>query len=321
MPQFINLETLKSLRIERGLTQEALALRCGCTKDTVSRWERGRSCNLRPRLREKLSQALGVKWEVLTGPLEKPKEAPDREDLVQISARVRPEVRNALQLLCARFGVDQRMVFEYAPLLFLIAAEQSLKYRLATVDELERDLWSASEAVHQQAPYLGKHFPDPATQEALIEERQAIESRDLFRAGCSFFDDEQHNPFVSFLANQAKALGEGAVRELTPTYAGYAAYEIAVDTLDVIMGEDTATSTPDAERIRSAILGGIIELRAYLSQREALPRPDFDVWVKARLAERTEKYGKFLKELIDAVELRQIEREALVEALSKTADS
>lgn len=318
MPDAMNPDTLKSLRVERQLTQEALALRCGCTKDTVSRWERGRSGNLRPRLREKLSQVLGVKWEVLTRPLEKPQRPAEREDLVQISARVRPEVRNALQLVCVRYRVEQRMIFEYAPLLFLLAAEESFRARSAAVDELDQGLWAASDKVHRLAPYLGRHYPDSATQSAIIEEHRAIEGRDLFRTLCEALDDDDHNPFVFFLAGRTAGLPEGAVQYCYQTYAGYARYRIALDTLDELL-KPQLLPTAKADQVRMMILEGELELRTVVAQRATLSEPDFEKWIDERLEERAVEDRRFFQELTDAVELGQIDRDALAEALTENS--
>ncbi len=43
----LNRETLKAIRGRRGLTQQQLADAIKCTKDTVSRWERGISSRVR----------------------------------------------------------------------------------------------------------------------------------------------------------------------------------------------------------------------------------------------------------------------------------
>ena len=64
----IHPEALKAARKRQGLSQEQLADAVNCTKDTISRWERGASRRVRSHLRGPLCQALGVRWEKLTTP-------------------------------------------------------------------------------------------------------------------------------------------------------------------------------------------------------------------------------------------------------------
>ena len=69
----INPKALKAIRKQRRMTQQQLAdaIRAkfkGCTKDTVSRWERGKSLRVRGHLREGLCDVLRVEWEQLTEP-------------------------------------------------------------------------------------------------------------------------------------------------------------------------------------------------------------------------------------------------------------
>ena len=56
----INPKALRTARKRRNMTQEKLAEAVKCTKDTVSRWERGTSRKVRSRLRDPLCTALGV---------------------------------------------------------------------------------------------------------------------------------------------------------------------------------------------------------------------------------------------------------------------
>ena len=114
----IHPEALKAARERRGLTQAQLAQALGCGKETVSRWERGRSRRLHPRHRESLCAALGVEWAALAEP---GSGAPDG-----ISG---DDNHAAFRLAAERYGIGVRDVMEAAPLLFVIAAERSLMER------------------------------------------------------------------------------------------------------------------------------------------------------------------------------------------------
>ena len=82
MTDAINPQALKAARKRRGMSQQELAdeihaIAKGCTKDTVSRWERGTSSKIRSHLRKPLCHVLRVKWEKLTGPTDQPKDILD----------------------------------------------------------------------------------------------------------------------------------------------------------------------------------------------------------------------------------------------------
>ncbi len=64
----IHPEALRVTRKRKNMTQEKLAEALKCSKDTVSRWERGTTLQVRPRLRDALCVVLRVKWEKLSEP-------------------------------------------------------------------------------------------------------------------------------------------------------------------------------------------------------------------------------------------------------------
>ncbi|WIK67060.1 helix-turn-helix domain-containing protein [Globicatella sanguinis] len=55
----MNVKTLKTIRLKRGLKQEDIAKKLGVTKSAYGRWERG-ECNPRCDKLKKLAQILGV---------------------------------------------------------------------------------------------------------------------------------------------------------------------------------------------------------------------------------------------------------------------
>ena len=91
-------EALKAARKrangKRGFTQAQLAEEIGCSKDTVSRWERGETSRVRAHLREPLCEVLGVDWDTLTtppGPEAAPRAVwPHKDAAVGFAPRFRP---------------------------------------------------------------------------------------------------------------------------------------------------------------------------------------------------------------------------------------
>lgn len=313
MSDVINSQSLKQLREARGLTQEQLAELCNCTKDTVSRWERGQTLRVRSHLREPLCKALGTQWTDLTQPPDK--EPKLRADLVQISARIRPETRNALQAVSERYNVDQRIVLEYAPLLFLIAAEKSLKSRRETLEKIEFEIWSGYDALRERAPYLGSYAPNISATDAIDEESEAISKRNLFRNGCYVLNDDKFDPFVTFLEAEAIDLPKGAVESIAPSFAGYANYEIAADTVDDVLALDPSRDSEESNRVRYAITSGKVELRTAILQRSKLTVPEFRDWLEAALAAAETDLDRSIRELFDAVDLGTVDKGDLLTAL------
>ena len=97
----IHPDALKAARKRQQMNQQDLADKIGCTKDTVSRWERGTSRRVRYHLRQPLCDALRVPWTKLTKQPEQnsgnPKDSLGRS--TWIKTPVRKETRTSLQLV------------------------------------------------------------------------------------------------------------------------------------------------------------------------------------------------------------------------------
>ncbi|MYK30901.1 MAG: helix-turn-helix transcriptional regulator [Boseongicola sp. SB0670_bin_30] len=118
---------------KRGFTQQQLAEKIRCSKDTVSRWERGETSRVRAHLREPLCKALGVEWDVLTKPPDlKTTERPF--GFTRMQRLVSRHVPPALLIVARRYGIRPMDVLDIAPLLFVIAAERSLLERRRRLD-------------------------------------------------------------------------------------------------------------------------------------------------------------------------------------------
>ena len=149
----INPLALKAIRKQRRMTQQQLADAIhekakGCTKDTVSRWERGKSQQLRSHLRDALCTVLRVKWEKLTVLPDQPKNILDYSTILGIATikvSIGKKVETSLQLVAERYNVRPRDVLNIAPLLFLIVAERSLLVRERRLKEIYAVLEEAEE--------------------------------------------------------------------------------------------------------------------------------------------------------------------------------
>lgn len=198
----IDPDALKAARERRGMTQAQLADALGCGKETVSRWERGRSRRLHPRHRESLCAALGVGWPALA---DAGAGAPDG-----ISG---DDVDTAFRLAAERYGVGVRDVMEAAPLLFAVAAERSLTERRRRLDAARAEAESAGRALADKAPYLGR-----AVAEAVRKEEKSIAENDIFGrlVRAEGDGDDDRGPFARYLRDLAKDLPESVARGFVP---------------------------------------------------------------------------------------------------------
>ena len=225
----INPNALKAARKKRWMTQQQLAdaihaVAKGCTKDTVSRWERGKSQHLRSHLRKALCTVLQVKWEELTEPNYQPENiGNDAKTKVSIEKRV----GTSLQLVSERYNVRTRDILNLAPLLFLIVAERSLLERERRLKEIDEVLEEAEKKLLENRAHLDCYIND-TVYDPLQEEEDSLNKRDVF--GHSINDDE--GPFAHFVRHLTKDLPKDAVTHID-SFGGNMIenYQIANDTL------------------------------------------------------------------------------------------
>lgn len=248
----IDPDALKAARKRRGMTQQQLAKKLECTKDTVSRWERGKHSRVWSHLRERFPKALGVSFEELTRPPERKTEEPDR---VEMRLTVNRATRNALRLVALRYGVRSADIVNLAPLLFLFVAELSLLERkrwLEDAEEAQEAFWKmgqeSDEKLHKTP--LGKIINNswldwnddiPSVEDVLAAERRSINVRDLFGENyqqlLGDYEDvseqvAEKNPFSNFIERIAESFPEYAIESVDGWAGDFPRrYRIAGDTL------------------------------------------------------------------------------------------
>ncbi len=223
-------ELLRELRRRQGLRLHTLAARAGISKDSVWRIENGTQPGNREDTQRRLARALGVEPGVLTGerPLPVVATAPRGRWNVEVSQAA----RNATVLAARRYHVPEALIAELAPLLFVLAAEESLGRRRAMLAELETALAKAAEAGEDMPHLAGIGDTTDPVRGAVAAEERSVSARDLFAEnldpdmlacmGDSGGDTGADNPLAVFLAERARrtsigAPGLAAVARVTPT--------------------------------------------------------------------------------------------------------
>ena len=218
----INPNTLNYLRDRKcGLTLDALAEKSMVNRSTISRIERGKITRPSQNTIERLSKALGCNAEKLASPIET-----DDKDEGSILTRRRSApglkmsnaAQNALELVSWRYGVLPEEILDFAPLLFDIAAVESLIERRARLNAL-KERRSAVDELSQEFPHLSDRLFNLATDADEIEwlEDQSIRSLDIkgekiaeagFDPEPGFGEMGHYNPFMLFLRARAQQIAD-----------------------------------------------------------------------------------------------------------------
>lgn len=293
MPNTLIPETLKTLRDQKQLTQEALAKLCKCTPETVGRWERGASKIKRKDYKSALCNALGVTWAVLCRPCQPDNEtkAPravddGREEILRnLNARVSHHAHLAFTLASQRYGVRIADIVELAPLLFMIVAEQSLADRADKIGALNNTL-SELESLRDELPQFSGIIYEPyELGEIAMREQQSIKRREVF--GHEHWQPlDWHAPDIDPFANYLKRLVESMnfapelIEFIGPGVWETPPYQLALDALKEITG-----LTGETEQERTAlhhINNGRPEFRELSAKKKSLSASDFQEWLKAQ---------------------------------------
>jgi transcriptional regulator with XRE-family HTH domain len=278
----VNPKTLSDRRKALRLTLDDLSERSKVDRQTIHRLERGDRSGARIVTVEKLAKALRCQPEDLQREPTVELRKSDGGELSQVSHRVDTAIKNAYWLVCERYKVSEADIVRVAPLLFVLAAEQSLKYRRDMIDKW----WSLQEAVEKAAADL-KHLP-PGTiyprNDALAAnevELESIEAHDIFGdlVNKELLDHDlsrdYENPFVSFLQEVSLPFRSKVSPVIFERSSAF--YIVCEERIQQIAGDD-----PD---IVKALTYGEIELRDIpKEQLEATAESRLE-WLRTHLAE------------------------------------
>ncbi len=312
---------LRQLRKLKDLTQDTLAKKARLTKQTIHRIEAGRQRNIRPKTIERLCQALGVEADVLSGkkplPLHERQPADASDDSrYQLNVRLNGAVKNSFALAALHYQVPVARIVELAPLLFVVAAEQSLKRRREKLDELTR-AFDDVEALQSNFLHLPPSIASSDySQDAFFAEKQSIDDRDIFGTKipdeiftlspvADEYDESEHNPFAVYLKELAAATTGAAnldyfdARSLT-------SYEVCRDEALALSGGD--------KELADGILRGwalIHEMPRELLRPEAVA--ERIAWMRPKIDAARKEYEEFVQALDqmiakDPKELEKIEK-------------
>lgn len=280
-------EALRAARKNLGMSQQQLADAIKCTKDTVSRWERGTTRDIRPHLRKPLCDALKVKWEKLT---KAPEQGPERPGDTKLSLPVKMHARSSLYFVAERYGIRPRDVLELAPLLFLVVAERSLLEREKRLGEIRTKLYEADDTLDNDCAHLRALVgaPSIAAGDRLAKEEWSIRERDVFGRLLEYpyWREGDEGPFVHFLRGLVEDLPHGAVTDIQSDDGDMVDwYRIADDTLR----ECTGISDDDEEDVGWSLLHylhcGAIDFAECMRVKRSRDETEYAQWLSDALVD------------------------------------
>ena len=300
----INPQALKAARKRRGMSQEQLAnaireIAKGCTKDTVSRWERGKSRRVRPHLRKALCDVLRVKWEQLTQPTDQPK---DILGDATTKVSIRKDVRSSLQLVAERYNVPPQDVLHLAPLLFLIVAERSLMERKRRLDEIDAALEEMKQKLRENCAHLGEIITSSSVsaEEQLGEEKRSLSKRDVLGRTIKYecWQEGDEGPFVHFVRDLAKDLPKDAVASLDSSDGDMIErYQIADDTLRECTG--ISEEEKPGQKLLDYIRRGAIDFAECLRVKGNGDDENYRQWLSEELSRAEAESRRRLEEFMN----------------------
>jgi len=201
----INPATLKQLRARKGWNLDELAHRSGVDRQTIHRIESGKQAKSRRTTIERLAKAFQTEAKALGEDLQDEESGfgPTRKS--QVTIRMSNEIRNALNLVAMRYDIKPASIVHMAPLLFLWAAEESLKRRREKLAELSTR-YSAVESI-AGFDHLDRLLTCNWRGEEVMEaERRSITRGDIFGRTIpddhlsQGYEESEQNPMAVFLA-------------------------------------------------------------------------------------------------------------------------
>jgi transcriptional regulator with XRE-family HTH domain len=273
----LNGKELTEARRKKGWTQVELseATKPKVDVSTISRIERGKPTRVRTNTLRALAKALDVQPKSLCPAAEAEREV--------MKLRIETAARNALTLVALRYRISRESVIEIAPLLFFIAAEQSLKERQSRIADVRASADTLFD-LYRGIPHLPPEWP--VDERAVSSEEQSIEARDLFGKKVlddaqifmselnDDFDEAEQNPFVTFLRNSLSKINTSTelAESVQWTPGLWPSYKICSEEAANVVGNDTTATL--------AILCGAAALhempKGSPEQRAEWARAEFD---------------------------------------------
>ena len=210
MPSTQNETLLRLVRDHGG--KVAVASKAGTSRNTLDRALKGEPVH-KSSLR-KIASALGVTVEHLSSDADKPTGSSSEGRTPQrVWWTTSPTARLNLQMVARRYGVEPTTIFESAPILFAIAAEQSLRERRERLADIGEGLHALIlDDLGERVPGLRHGVYRSET--ALGVEEASIRARDIdFRNEDADEPGNGRSPFVEFLADRIREFGLGEVED------------------------------------------------------------------------------------------------------------
>lgn len=220
MPE-INVQKLKNVRENRGLSQSALAKKSRVTKRQIQRLEQrndSETVTVREHTLKRLARALGVREETLsTAPDEDGDTTQSRNPwhapMATVATSIDPVAAQCLDLVCNHYRVTARDVISIAPALFVLAAEDSLIKRRKTLAEHRQKINTANsptdfgldgtnDFTEWQMWLLGDHETE-GSEDYSIAQADLTGRLGSIRLGDEYddFDHEQIDEFCDYLSD------------------------------------------------------------------------------------------------------------------------
>lgn len=281
MTDTLNPEALKFYRKQRGWSQDQLAeaTKKRPSKTQISRWERGKQTSIRGSSRERLCQALGVKWEQLT---RAPKETDTMKLLnrVPLKCGIEGSARTFLTLVQGHLRLTEDAIMDLAPLAVLILGQRSLRARQTALDETVEALEAATAEAYRRLPYMPGAFYDGYDYEWINEERKSLAENELFMTHQDH-EGNEYSPFIKFVQDEVKALGlfEEHPIDLTASYRGATPdYAVPAHVLGANVGLDADNETDQG--ILEQIQNGRIDLWEVLEKKNTAGEEEYRRWLE-----------------------------------------
>ena len=216
----IDPRSLKELRTRQNWSIANLSNKAkGVSEATIMRIENDQTKRHSKATVERLARALKTDQETLCGEKALPERdnpTPERFDS-QFRVRLSNQSRNALVFVASRYGVSPEHILEVAPLLFHMAAGESLMQRQIALSEVN-ERRNALQAGGSSLPHISDVLTYNLQADELAElEQRSIARNDIF--GLKIDDDEtgddprpydydhsSDNPFARFLSSKIEKI-------------------------------------------------------------------------------------------------------------------